>query len=601
MVQPQKEVVRIGGAAGALVDSLIAVPQLLGVKDLDYLIFDYLAEGSMGIFERLRAADSKAGFSADFADQQIGPYLAEIKSRGVRIVSNAGGLNPHGLAELLRAKAKDFGIALKVGVVEGDNLKAKMPQFRKQGITDMFTRQALPENAGSVNAYLGAFPIAAALDAGADIVVTGRVVDSAMVLGPLIHEFGWGVDDHDLLSAGTVAGHLLECGAQVSGGTFTDWEDVPGWENIGFPVGECRADGSVVITKPEGTGGLVSVGTVSEQLLYEVGDPQSYIVPDVVCDFTTVVLRDDGPNRVHVSGATGYPPPEQLKVCATYADGWRSIALQPVIGVDARRKAERQRDAILSRMTSMLCQKNLGDFRQVYTEILGAGDTGGVEQVLLKMVVDHDDPRATGLFWREQNSAIMNMAVGTSISPVLTAPPTFPLTNMALFLVPRGEVEVQVTVEGQAVPSGPNVQGGFKPSVVVRPEEGTLPEGAEMSVPLVSLAWVRSGDKGDLFNVGVIARRPEYLPYLQKALTTEKLAEVYRAEFNDPARQRVERYLVLGIHALNFVVYEAQGGGISMSPRLDAAAKSMGQHLLGVEIPVSADIAREIGKGERVR
>ena len=329
----KKQVVRIGGAAGALIDSAIAVPQLLTVPDMNYLALDYLGEGAMGLMRRLREADPRSGFLPDFVDVHVGPFLAELKSRGVKVISNAGGMNPEGLAAMIRARAKDVNIDIKVGVVTGDEIDGLVPEIRKEGVVDMFTGEPFPDKKiGSINAYLGAFGIAAALDAGADMVITGRVVDSALILGPLIHEFGWGPDDHDLLSAGTAAGHLLECGTQVSGGTFTDWEDVPDWANSGFPYGECHADGTVVITKPEGTGGLVSVGTVAEQLMYEISDPQAYIVPDVVCDWSEMKIELVGPNRVKVSGAKGYPATSQYKVCVTYDDGWRSTALIPIVG-----------------------------------------------------------------------------------------------------------------------------------------------------------------------------------------------------------------------------------------------------------------------------
>ncbi len=233
--QTAEHVVRIGGASGALNDSLIAVPQLLRVPDLDYLAFDYLGEGSMGLMRRLKEADPRSGFLTDFVDLHIGPYLTELKSRGIKVIANAGGMNPEGLAELIRARGRELNLDLRVAAVTGDDIEPLLPALRGEDVRDMFTGIPLPEGRiGSINAYLGAFPIAAALDAGADIVITGRVVDSALILGPLIHEFRWGPEDLDLLAGGTLAGHLLECGTQVTGGTFTDWQDVPDWANIGF-------------------------------------------------------------------------------------------------------------------------------------------------------------------------------------------------------------------------------------------------------------------------------------------------------------------------------------------------------------------------------
>ena len=335
-------IVKIAGASGALNDSLIAVPQLLTVPDLHYLAFDYLGEGAMGMMRRMKEADPRSGFLPDFVDLHIGPYLAELKQRGIKVLSNAGGMNPEGLAEMIRQRGRDNNVDIKVAVVTGDDIDAQVAGLRDAGTHDMFDQTPFPEGKiGSINVYLGAFPIAAALAAGADVVITGRVVDSALILAPLIHEFGWTETDYDLLAAGSAIGHILECGTQATGGTFTDWKNVPDWANIGFPIGECRADGSCVITKPDGSGGLVSIGTVGEQILYEISDPRAYFLPDVVCDFSQIALEQVGENRVLMTGVKGYPPTDQYKVCVTYDAGWRSIALIPIAGIDAAAKARR--------------------------------------------------------------------------------------------------------------------------------------------------------------------------------------------------------------------------------------------------------------------
>lgn len=587
------KVVRIGGASGALNDSAIAVPALLTVPGLDYLAFDYLGEGAMGIFRRMKQADPASGFLPDFVDIHVGPYLAELKARGIRVVANAGGMNPEGLAELIRKRGREQGLDLRVATVTGDDVEALVPALRAEGLRDMYNGMPLPEGGIGLHAYLGAFPIARALAAGADMVITGRVVDSALILGPLIHEFGWGAEDYDLLAAGTVAGHLLECGAQATGGTFTDWQDVPDWANIGFPVGECHADGSVVMTKPEGTGGLVSVGTIAEQLLYEVGDPQAYIVPDVVCDFTGVTVEQVGPNRVRVAGAKGYPPTGSLKLCGTYDDGWRSVALIPVSGMNAAAKARRTADALLERTGRMLRERNWGEWRMTHSEVIGTetawgprAQALGPREVLLKIVVDHDNPAACMLFGREQTTAIMNMAVGTSIAPIIAAPRAFPLTGMVFGLIGRDRVKARVWLDGTELDFDDPVRAGFDSAKIVRPAAPALPEtsGPLVEVPLVRLAWARSGDKGRLFNVGVIAREARFLPWIRASLTQAAVTDWYRHLFDDPAHARLEIFDVPGCHAINILAHDAQGGGINVSPRLDAAAKSMAQHLL--EMPV---------------
>lgn len=595
----QHKVIRIGGASGALNDSIIAVPQLLRVPNLNYLVFDYLGEGAMGLFRQMKVADPNSGFLPDFVDLHVGPYLADLKARSVKVVSNAGGMNPEGLAEMIRQRGREMGLEIRVATVTGDDIEHLVPQLRAEGLRDMFNGKELPdEGLGAVNVYLGAFSIAAALAAGADVVITGRVVDSALVLGPLIHEFGWGPQDYNLLAAGTTAGHLLECGAQVSGGLFTDWESVPDWANIGFPVGECHADGTFVITKADNTGGLVSVGTVTEQLLYEVSDPQAYIVPDVVCDFSQLKLEQVGPNRVKVTGAKGYPPTDSLKICATFSAGWRSVALIPISGIDATRKAQRTADALLERTGRLLVERNQPDWKTKHVEIIGTETAYGPRahkaaprEVLLKIVVDHEDMTSALMFGREQTAAILNMAVGTSIAPIIAAPRAFPLTDMFLGLIDRDRVAAQVRLDGRDVPFSPPVQGGFDPGMIVYPIVPPVPMNSEVEVPLIRLAYARSGDKGRLFNVAAIARNPEYLPYIRASLTPQAVADWYRHLFDDPANGRVDAYEVPGPNAINFVVHDAQGGGINVSPRFDAAAKSMGQHLLEMPIRIPATMA----------
>ncbi len=597
------KIVKVGGAAGASIDSAIAVPQLLGVPGMNYLIFDYLGEGAMGLFAKLQQMDPSSGFMTDFIDVHVAPYMAEMKAKGVKFVANAGALNPRGLADALARRAEELGVPLRIGVVEGDDLRDQVDALRAAGHRDMFSGAPFPDSVLSINAYLGGFPIAAALAEGADIVVTGRVVDSALILGPLIHEFGWKPMDYHLLAAGTAAGHLLECGAQSTGGTFTDWRDVPDWAHTGYPVGECYADGTLILTKPEGSGGLCSIGTVAEQLLYEVSDPQAYIVPDVVCDFSQVTLEQAGPDRVLVRNVKGYPPTATYKVCVTYEDGWRATSLMPIIGIDAPAKAERQAAAILERTREILRDRNLPDLRMTHVEVLdgdgsyGARRRGGAaREAICKVAVEHDDKRAVDIFWREQFSAMMNMSVGSTIGSLSgfgRAPG--PVTKMFSFLLDKERVPAVVSIDGRFIPFEAGKADVFRPAMIARPPVPPAPDDSDpaTTVPLIALAWARSGDKGDLFNVGVIARRPEYLPYIRAALNPGAVAEWY-AHFLEPGRGKVDRYELPGFHALNFVVDQSLAGGINNSPRLDAAAKGMAQQLLELPVPVSSSLAREL-------
>jgi Acyclic terpene utilisation family protein AtuA len=583
------KIVKIGGGSAFFIDSALAVPQLLGAG-VDYIILDYLAEGAMGLMGRMRLADPDGGFPGDFMDVHIGPLLPQIAKTGTKIVANAGAVNPAGLAKLLRSKIAELGLTLKVACVAGDCLINRLTDFAET--RDMFTGSAFPtKGVTSANVYLGAFPIAHALAQGADIVITGRVVDSALALGPLIHEFGWGPDDLDQLAGGTLVGHLIECGAQVTGGTFTDWRDVEGWANIGSPIAECHADGSCIITKPKGTGGLVSFGTVAEQMLYEVSDPAAYLVPDVACDFTHVTLEEIGKDRVAASGAIGKPAPETLKACATWDDGWRGIAYQPVIGPAATEKAHKQATALFERGSAMLRARGLADWRRTECVLIGSG-----EEVIAKLVVEHDDAMAAGMFVREQFAAISAMAPGTSVSFGAQVQPCMGLVS---FLVPKGEVVA--TVDGKeflpeptrhpelvsgSMPQNSTQSGCVEPSangeawmLKQRPVGSQHDEGAEAKT-VADLAYTRSGEKGETINIAVIARKAEHLPSLRAALTEAAIA----AYFPDLAPTSVTIHNVPGIHALNIVLEGALPGGINASQRLDPAAKSFGQRLLGMGV-----------------
>ncbi|MFN5822512.1 MAG: acyclic terpene utilization AtuA family protein, partial [Sphingomonadales bacterium] len=544
----------------------------------DYILLDYLAEGAMGLLGRMKQADPDSGFTGDFMDVHIGPFLAQIAAKRVRILSNAGGVNPAGLAAKLRDRIAELDLDLSVACVDGDDLMHRLSDFADT--RDMFTGAPFPQKGvTSANAYLGAFPIAHALRQGADIVITGRVVDSALALGPLIHEFGWGPGDLDLLAGGTLAGHLIECGAQVTGGTFTDWREVEGWANIGAPIAECHADGSCVITKPEGSGGLVSFGTVAEQLLYETSDPAAYIVPDVTCDFTHVSIEQVGKDRVRAANARGLPAPATLKACATWDDGWRAVAYQPVIGPAAAEKASKQAEALFERGRMMLRGRNMADWRHTESVLIGGSDPAS-QEVIAKLVVEHDEALAVQMFAREQFAAISAMAPGTSVAFGLQIAPCMGLMS---FLVPRDEVAARVDgvelLSGKVEDRNPKPLPEPAPPSCGSPADCHLPTSGE-ELTVMDLAFTRSGEKGETINIGVIAREPAYLPILKAAITPEAL----RAHLPDLGDFSVTIYDLPGIHAINIVLDGALPGGLNASQRLDPAAKSIGQRLAGMQL-----------------
>lgn len=599
------KVVRIGGAGGFLGDSSVAAPQLLKGGKLDYMMLDYLAEATMSSLGQLKAARPDQGYARDFTEWVWKDNLQELKAQGVRIITNAGGLNPRACRARMEELAAAAGLSFKIAIVEGDDLMGRLDELKGRGLSEMFTDAPFPDpkSVFSANAYFGGWPIAAALAAGADMVITGRVVDSALTLGPLLYEFGWTDEDYDQLSAGSLAGHVIECGAQATGGLFTDWRDVPDWAHIGYPIVECHADGSFIVTKPEGTGGLVSPAAVAEQILYEVGDPQAYALPDVVCDFTQVKCEQAGPNRVLVTGAKGYPASDRYKVCVTFGDGFRFIGAMPVVGREAAAKAARQADAVLMRVSEMLRDRNLPPFRDTRVEVLGAEATYGananpavrdVREVVARLGAEHESAEALGLLMREFASPTTSMSVG-STGWFGGAPTITPVARVFSILLPRAELPATVEVGGQTLTvEAPRPPVPYDPAATVRPPVPADPPPApEMkTVRLVDVAWARSGDKGDAFNVGVIARKPELLPWIRAALTEARVKAWFAHEFAGAPAPKVIRYELPGMNALNFHCIQALGGGQFSSLRLDALAKGKAQQLLDIELEVPAELVR---------
>ena len=371
--------IRIGGASGYWGDADMAVPQFLADGNVDYLVFDYLAEITMSILARAKAADASMGYATDFVSAVIGKYGSALAQAGIKLISNAGGVNPQACAQAVRDELARQGVSLSVAVVDGDDL---MPQLSTLSDTrDMFSGQPFPDTnrVASANAYLGAFPIAEALNRGADIVITGRCVDSAVTLGAAIHAFDWSPSDLDLLAMGSLAGHIIECGAQATGGNYTDWLDVAdSLHCVGYPIAELRHDGGLIVTKPEKTGGAVTCGTVGEQLLYEIGDPAAYTLPDVICDFTGVTLEQIDIDRVVVTGARGVGIPSHYKACVTWADGWRGGTSFFYVGDEAARKARIFADQAIKRARAKLTTMDSPDFDEVCVEVIGDESHYGV-------------------------------------------------------------------------------------------------------------------------------------------------------------------------------------------------------------------------------
>jgi hypothetical protein len=612
------KVVRIGGASGFWGDAARSTPQLLNVEGLHYIVYDYLAEITMSIMARARAKDDSKGYATDFVSAAMQPHLKTIAERGVKVISNAGGVNPQACVAALRAVIARLGLELKVACVVGDDLTERKAELQAQGITEMFSGAAFPaaDKVLSINAYLGAFPIARALELGADIVVTGRCVDSAVTLGACIHAFGWGRGDYDLLAMGSLAGHILECGPQATGGNFTDWELVPDIATIGYPIAEVAADGSFVCTQPAGTGGLVTVGTVSEQLLYEIGDPQAYILPDVVCDFSTARIEQVGENRVRVSGATGRPAPDNYKVSATFADEFRGGTYLTFYGVDADKKARALGAAVFRAARSAFKTYGLPDFSETSIELIGNesqygafSEIHGSREVAMKIAAKHPDIAGIGIMLREA------VGLGLATPPGLSGfagsrPSPSPVVRLFSCTVPKAQVQVRILLgdetmacddESRAAPGlakkGRATQGraARNSTATVRPAIPQMKKARKMTtVPLIALAWGRSGDKGNKANVGIIARKPEYLPYICAALTEDVVRERFAHFLADATAGSVERFLLPGSHAVNFLLHDVLGGGGVASIRNDPQGKGYAQLLLSCPIRIPAALAETL-------
>jgi len=582
--------IRIGGASGYWGDSAVATPQLLQAGGLDFLVYDYLAEVTMSIMARARAKDPDAGYARDFVDGAMRQNLNEIASQKVRVIANAGGVNPAACARALRAIVAEQGLDLRVAVVLGDDLMGRKDSL---SATEMFSGAPFPdpEQIFSINAYLGAIPIARALDAGADIVITGRCVDSAVTLGACIHAFGWAPGDHDLLAAGTLAGHILECGPQATGGNFTDWHLVADTlDTIGYPICEVSPDGTVEVTKPEGTGGLVSVGTVAEQMLYEVGDPQAYIVPDVISDFSQVEVVQTAQNRVRLTGARGRAPTDSYKVSATYLDGWRTGATATFYGSRAADKAQAFCDAVFSRARAALRARNMPDYTETSVEVLGGGSQMGTPamadaatEAVVKYAARHPDKAGLDILLREASGMGLSAPPGLSGFFGTRARPS-PLVRLFSLLLPKSEVPVEIEMDGARrqveVPNG----APFDASTLTRPAPPAASASVSptVTVPLEMLAWGRSGDKGDTANIGIIARNRAFLPHLWQALSEEVIARRFAHVLDGD----VARYLLPGPAAINVVLTQSLGGGGVASLRNDALGKGFAQILLATPVTI---------------
>lgn len=578
------DTIRIANAGGYWGDDLGQFRRQVELGPIDYVTLDFLAEVTMSIMQKQRSRDPKAGFARDFI-AQVDETLDLLVRRNVRAITNAGGVNPMACRDALLAMAAKRGVALDVAAVVGDDLMDRLDALTAAGASLANMDDGTPfaqvrDRVSSANAYYGAWPVADALATGARIVVTGRCTDTGITLAPMIHAFGWAADDWDRLASGIVAGHIIECGAQSTGGNFTDWRRVPRFETIGYPIVEVSPDGSFVVTKHAGTGGAVTVRTVREQLVYEMGDPRGYITPDVVADFATIRLEQLGRDRVRVWGVRGRPAPPMLKVSAAYADGWKASGTLIISAPGAPAKA---------REFARLFWKRLGlTFAATHTELVGhsacwgplAGDVN-VPEVLLRLSVRDHDRGKIDAFSKLVPAVILSGPSGVAVTG--GRPQAQEVVAYWPALVPRDMVKARlVTGEGETALEWPTpLLPAGKPAALPKPAFPKAKGAAGMvRVPLSALAHGRSGDKGDTANIGLIARAPEIWPYLAKTVT----AAVVKKRFKGICFGKVERHEVPNLLALNFLLHESLGGGGTVSLRLDAQGKTLSHALLAMEV-----------------
>jgi acyclic terpene utilization AtuA family protein len=579
--------VRIGNCSGFYGDRFAAMREMLEGGDLDVLTGDYLAELTMLILFRSQAKDPARGYATTFL-RQLEDCLGLAWEKGVRIVANAGGLNPAGCATAVRDLAGRLGLRVNVAHVEGDGLLPRVADLLGPdggGLANLDTGASLTGEPITANAYLGGWGIAAALDAGAQVVVTGRVTDAALVIGPAAWWHKWRRDDWDSLAGALVTGHVLECGAQATGGNYSFFTEIPDNSHLGFPLAEIAEDGSSVVTKHPGTGGAVTVGTVTAQLLYEIGSPH-YLNPDVTARFDTIQLEQDDVDRVRISGVRGLPPPTTTKVCLNLLGGFRNSMTFLLTGLDIEAKADlvkRQLAPALARVESVTWSLARTDHDDP--------DTNEQAVAALRVTVKDADANKIG---RPFSSAAVEIALASYPGCTLTSPPGEASMYGVYWptLVPNDTVEQvvvldngdRVVIEPTTWTSRPGVRDEIDP-MRVELSGSAGPTRGTMRAPLGTVAGARSGDKGGNANVGVWVETDAAYHWLARGLTVEKFKEL----LPETKEYDVERFGLANIRALNFVVHGLLGEGVAAGTRQDPQAKGLGEWLRArhVNIPVA--------------
>lgn len=621
----KNRVVRIGNAGGYWGDDPYALRrQIQGSISLNYISIDYLAEITMSILQKQKSKDPKnGGYARDFV-LALEDLLEECVAKKITIITNAGGVNPRACADAIFQICRKKKQNLSIAIVDGDNILDSVSLLRKKGDADFQNMETgedfsqYEEKVLSANVYFGARPVVEALKHKPNIIICGRVTDTGITLAPLIHEFGWSEDDYDKLAAGIVAGHIIECGAQATGGNFTDWKKVKSFVDMGFPIIECVEDGSFEVTKNPESGGLVSTQTLREQLLYEMGSPISYVTPDVIADFSSIQLQDVDTNRVKVSGIKGRKPTDFLKVSIAYADGYKSSGSLIISGPDALDKARVFAEVFWTRLDKELKTAGFSEIKFKNTEFVGWDSTHTglmAEQkpleILLKLSVRAQEKDQLKVFRKLLPSLILSGPAGVAVTG--GAPGIHDVVSYWPALIPQSLTKYGVTLcrlsqdfgdmicqtvvsEGEWLKTGGKIETTQE---VVDPHLPAVSDGfldSEMcTISLMEIAHARSGDKGDTVNIGLIGRSAECYVWLRENITARMVANW----FQSLTKGNVQRYLVPNLWALNFLLEESLGGGGTMSLQIDAQGKTFSQALLRYKVVVPKELLETISQEDR--
>ncbi|MEI8025970.1 MAG: acyclic terpene utilization AtuA family protein [Pseudomonadota bacterium] len=604
--------IRIGNAGGYWGDDPHALKRQVEGGHLDYITMDFLAEVTMSIMQKQRSKNPSTGYARDFL-VMLEPVLVQVLKQKTKIITNAGGVNPLALAGAIEALGVKLGVTPKIAVVHGDDILSDIPELQKKGaafrnMENNSTFDLVDGRIESANIYFGATAVVEALKWNPDIIITGRVTDTGITVAPMIFEFGWDAKDWNKVASGMVAGHMLECGCQITGGNFSDWTKVTNFHEIGYPIAEVYPDGSFVLTKHEGTGGLVSLDTVREQLFYEMGNPKAYITPDVVVDFSSIEIAPDGPHRVKVSHVQGHEPTPFYKVSMAYRDGYKATGSIMISGPNARAKAETFSQIFWKRLSP--------NFLETSTEFIGwnschrsLGHQEEGNEILLRLSARAVDESSLQAFGKMIPSLILSGPPGVAVIGGVPKPQEVvsywpALMNKDLVHPKISLWQNQKVVESKTVTSSPvgnftppadDVQTASSPNASVA---AVIAENTKSTyAPLYAIALARSGDKGDMANIGVLARSPLAYKFICETLS----AQTVKNWFQELCKGKVTRYRLDKLQGLNFLLDEALGGGGTMTLRTDAQGKTFSQALLRQRVAIPNNVLEDVKRYESQR